>query len=512
MTSRMVADRPKDEVTMNSGYKNPVIPGFFPDPSVCRVRGDYFLAASSFTYFPGVPILRSTDLVHWTQIGNALDRPSQLDLVATAAYPSGGVFAPTLRHHDGRFWLITTVFGRRLANFFVTAEDPAGPWSDPVPVDLPGIDPDLAWDDDGNCWAHCAFMSIVRCRIDDRTGVLLDGPDATWSGTGLQYPEAPHLFRRGDLWYLVIAEGGTERGHAVSVARGPSPLGPWEPCPRNPILSHRSTDRPIQNTGHADLVEAGDGSWWMVLLGTRPRGSTPGYHVLGRETFLVPVDWNDGWPVPQELTLEMQTPPPAPSAATPPPTRDDFDHDRLGPTWVSVRGPLGERGSLRERPGWLTLRGDDRGMEDPWPTFVGRRQQDLRFRARTLVEVDDAAEAGLVVRIDERHHYDVAVVGSEIVASVRIGPVSAVVGRAPAPPAPIVLRIDATDATGPVAGPDEVHLGWERADGTFEALADVDGRYVSTEVAGGFTGRVIGVYARKGSASFDWFELGGVSD
>ena len=164
-----------------------------------------------------------------------------------------------------------------------------------------GIDPDLAWDDDGNCWVHCSAGGggILRYRIDDRTGDVLDGPVLAWTGTGLQFPEAPHLFSRDDWWYLLIAEGGTERGHAVSIARAPSPIGPWESCPANPILSHRSTDHPVQNTGHGDLVEAVDGSWWMVLLGTRPRGITPGYHVLGRETFLVPVDWVDGWPVPR---------------------------------------------------------------------------------------------------------------------------------------------------------------------------------------------------------------------
>ncbi len=254
------------------GFRNPVIPGFHPEPSVCRVGSEYVLVVSSFTYFPGVPIFRSSDLVTWTQVGNVLERTSQLDLRGTEASTSGGVFAPTIRYHDDRLWMITTVFtGTSLANFFATAEDPAGPWSEPVRVEAPGIDPDLAWDDNGNCWVHYSAGGdgIQRLRIDDRTGDVLDGPVLAWPGTGLQVPEAPHLFRRGDWWYLLIAEGGTERGHAVTIARGPSPTGPWESCPANPILSHRSTDRPIQNTGHSDLVEAIDGSWWMVLLGTR---------------------------------------------------------------------------------------------------------------------------------------------------------------------------------------------------------------------------------------------------
>ena len=236
----------------------------------------------------------------WTRFGNALDRPSRLDLTATREWSSLGVYAPTIRHHDGRFWIVTTNVGTTGAKtFLVTSEDPAGPWSDPVGVPINGIDPDLAWDGDGTCWLHFSgFGGIARGRLDTATGELLGGPDRTWSGTGLQYPEAPHLLERDGTWYLLIAEGGTHGGHGVSVARAPSPVGPWEGAPANPILSHRSTDRPIQNTGHADLVEAEDGTWWMVLLGVRPKGIDAGFHALGRETFLTPVRWEDGWPVP----------------------------------------------------------------------------------------------------------------------------------------------------------------------------------------------------------------------
>jgi beta-xylosidase len=233
--------------------------------------------------------------------------------------PRTGVYAPTIRYHGGRFWMITANFtGGSTRNFFVTADDPAGSWSDPVPVGIDGVDPDLAWDADGNCWVSFSDgTGILRCRIDDRTGMVLEPPKPTWSGTGLQFPEAPHLYRRGDTWYLLIAEGGTERGHAVAIARGPSPAGPWEGCPANPILTHRGTSHPIQNTGHGDLVEATDGSWWMVALGVRPRGASPGFHVLGRETFLVPVDWADGWPVVGDLALEMPASPPGPRASRP---------------------------------------------------------------------------------------------------------------------------------------------------------------------------------------------------
>ena len=485
-------------------YRNPVIAGFHPDPSVCRVGNDYFLVTSSFTYCPGVPIFRSSNLVDWAQIGNVLDRPSQLDLTATRDWSSLGIFAPTIRHHDGRFWMITTNVGTTgTKSFLVTGEDPAGPWSDPVPVPISGIDPDLAWDGDGSCWVHFSGMGgIARCRIDEASGRLLSGPDVTWSGTGLQYPEAPHLFERDGTWYLLIAEGGTHGGHCVSVARAPSPVGPWEGAPANPILSHRSTDRPIQNTGHADLVEATDGTWWMVLLGVRPKGIGAGFHVLGRETFLTPVHWEDGWPVPGELAPEMPLAPGSPQAPQAV-GREDFEPPALGPRWVGLRRPPGVVSSLTARPGLLVLHGGEATLDSPEPTFVGRRQQHHHCRVGTRVEAGPEAEAGLTVLLDHTAHYDVAVRGDRVVARARVGPLETVVGDAPRPAGPVVLTVE----TGPhVHGPDSVSLGFEDELGGVHTLARLDGRYLSTEVTGGFLGRMIGLYAVGGEAAFHWFD------
>jgi xylan 1,4-beta-xylosidase len=495
------------------GYTNPVIPGFHPDPSVCRVGDEYFLATSSFTYFPGVPILRSSNLVDWTQVGNALDRPALLDLNDTEAYPSLGVFAPTLRHHDGRFWMITTVY--RLGatdNYFVTARDPAGPWSEPVRVDVRGIDPDLAWDEAGRCWVHFSSgQRILRCRIDTESGAVLEGPDPTWSGSGLQFPEAPHLFERDGTWYLVIAEGGTERGHAVSIARGPAPTGPWEPCPANPILSHRSTDLPIQNTGHADLVEATDGSWWMVLLATRPRGASPRYHVMGRETFLAPVQWVDGWPCVDQIAVTVEKRPPGTIAVTSSSICDDFDASALDPRWIAVRHPPTSVASLSEKDGWLTLFGGDATLDSPAPVFVGRRQQHERCRAAALVDLGDADEAGLSIRMDERSHYDIAVVVDRVLVRARIGPAASEIASVQRPAGESVLFIETRD--GSVLGPpDIVVLGYVDDGGERQVLAELDGRYLSTEVAGGMLGRVIGMYAVGGSAAFDWFDYVAVED
>ncbi|GAB2762447.1 glycoside hydrolase family 43 protein [Streptomyces bullii] len=380
-------------------FANPVIPGFHPDPSICRAGDDYYLACSSFEYFPGVPIFHSRDLVHWTQIGNVLDRLSQLRLPLDTP-SSAGIYAPTLRHHDGRFWLITTNVNDG-GNLLFTATDPAGPWSDPIRLpDVHGIDPDLAWDDESNCW--CTTAGVGQIRIDPRTGQSFGPQRRLWSGTpGAKAPEAPHLYRIGEYWYLLIAEGGTERGHGVSVARGRTPNGPFEPCPANPILTHRGTDHPVQNTGHADLVQAPDGTWWMVLLGVRPRGGTPGWHVLGRETFLAPVSWADGWPVVGEPAPVMAAPawPLAPGPAEA--SRDDFDLSELRPSWVSPRSRPTEHCTTEERAGWLTLRARGGSLDDPDVMFVGRRQRHLSCRASTLIDPGQG-RGGLAVHLDER--------------------------------------------------------------------------------------------------------------
>jgi xylan 1,4-beta-xylosidase len=485
-------------------YRNPVLPGFYPDPSVCRVANEYYLVASSFIFAPGVPLFRSSNLVDWDQIGNVLERPSQLDLTATRDWSSLGIYAPTVRYHDGRFWMITTNVGATGArSFFVTSEDPAGPWSDPTPVLVPGIDPDLAWDGEGNCWVHFSGLGgIARSRIDTGTGAFLSEPELTWSGTGLQYPEAPHLYERDGVWYLLIAEGGTQSGHCVSIARGPAPTGPWEPAPTNPILTHRSTDSPIQNTGHGDLVQAADGSWWMVLLGVRPRGVAPGFHTLGREVFLVPVQWVEGWPVPGDPAIEMATAP-GPTESAPALGREDFDAPALAHHWVGLRRPPAAVGSLADRPGWLVLHAGEATLDEPAPTFVGRRQQHHHCRASALVEGGAASEAGLTIWLDGQAHYDVAIRGNRVIARARVGSLDAVVGETTLPKDPLVLTIE----TGPhVHGPDTVSLGYLDDDGTAQTLAALDGRYLSSEVTGGFLGRMIGMYAVGGDAAVDWFD------
>ncbi|GAA2642282.1 glycoside hydrolase family 43 protein [Paractinoplanes durhamensis] len=470
--------------------RNPILPGFHPDPSICRAGEDYYLVCSSFEYFPGLPVFHSRDLESWRQIGNALDRPSQLPLPADTP-ASGGIFAPTIRHHDGRFWIITTNTSGG-GNFIVSATDPAGPWSEPAWIDLPGIDPDLAWDDDGTCW--CTVSGTQVARIDPVAGKIIDGPFPGWQGTGLQYPEAPHLYRIGDWWYLMIAEGGTERGHTVAMARARSPRGPFEAAPGNPILTHRSTNRPVQSTGHADLVSTPGGDWWMVLLATRPKGNTPGFHVLGRETFLAPVRWVDGWPEVDPIVEE-----PAPFVAT----SDHFDGPALAPAWISPRGRPGDAWSLTDRPGWLTLHATGPSLDEPRVTFIGRRQEHHSVRVTARLD-PGTARAGLSIRIDEDHHYDLEVGDGQARVVARIGPLRQVFGEQPVPAGPVDLVVETRPNQG--TGPDTVVFRV----GAGPILAELDGRYLSTEVATGFTGRVIGMYVTRGSAAFDFYDQTGI--
>jgi xylan 1,4-beta-xylosidase len=475
--------------------QRPVIPGFHPDPSVCRVDDTYYLVTSSFEYAPGVPIFRSTDLRSWEQIGNVLDRPSQLDV--TSAGPSGGIFAPTLRYHDGRFWMITTNWSDDGGQLLVWTEDPSGPWSEPVRIPSAiGIDPDLGWNDDGTCLMSYAGFGpdggegIVQSAIDPLTGKVLTERQWLWAGTGGKFPEGPHLYRIGDWWYLLIAEGGTERGHAVTIARGPTPAGPFDSNPDNPILTHRGTDEPVQNTGHADLVERPDGSWAIVYHGVRPRGSSPEWHVLGRETFADEVVWTDGWPI---LAGQLE--------AKDVPAQENLTGPELPPSWVAAsRFPS-------EIAAWKSGAWHVSG-----PAFLGRRQEHLHARVRARLAVEGVG--GLSIRIDPRHALDLECAGSTVRAVWAIGDARHVVGEQDLP-LDGELEIRTLPAEGhefsSARGPDIVVAGVVDG-GEFTELGRLDGRYISTEVAGGMTGRMVGVVSASGSVLIRSFEyLGSVA-
>ena len=236
---------------------------------------------------------------------------------------------------------------------------------------------------------------------------------------------------------------------------------------------------------------------------------SPGFHVLGRETFLTSVTWEDGWPVPSALALAMPDRPPG-SHAQPGPSRgaprDDFDGAQLGPEWVALRRPPTEIGSLGKRTGWLTLVGEPDTLDSPRPVYVGRRQQHHECLVSTLVDLGDVAEAGLAVMLDTSAHCEVAVTTDRIIARTRIGPLCSVVASTIRPEGAVVLTLE---AKGHSIGPDTIALGYVDGDGSPQVLAQLDGRYLSTEVVGGFLGRTIGLYAVDGAAAFDWFDYQG---
>ena len=498
-------------------YTNPIIPGFYPDPSICRVGKDFYLVTSSFEYFPGVPIFQSRDLIHWRQIGHCLTRESQLPL--EGCWASGGVWAPTLRFHNGIFYMTTTNTTGG-GHFYVTTEDPAGGWSDPIWVEGGGFDASLFFDSDGKVYFQWFEYEqpegIYQSEIEITTGKFLTEPKVIWNGTGGRSPEGPHLYKFFDTYYLLAAEGGTEDGHMITLARGDSPWGPWESCPHNPILTHRSLDHPIQTTGHGDLVEDENGRWWIVFLGTRPVGY-PRYHILGRETFLAPVTWEDGWPVVNQVgrvDLEMDAPLPTLHPWDEiEPLRDDFDTPALGNHWNWVRNPTLEYYSVSERPGWLRLWGTDVTLDEAAsPTFLGRRQRHLNCRVSTYLDFDpqsEREEAGIVVLGDHRHHYEVAVIRLDnqrhLIVRRRIGTLQSIVAQVPLTTGPVTLSVE--------ADPDGYTFKFAHSGNPWQTLAHGEARYLCTEAgAAMFTGVYLGMYATGNGracttpADFDWFK------
>lgn len=314
-------------------YRNPVVRGTAPDPSVVRVGGDYFLVTSSFELFPGLVIRHSTDLVTWTVIGAAVQRSAQVRRDGRPGAVS--LFAPTIRYSDGRFVIACTNVAPGQGNFLLTADDPTGSWSDAIWVDEDGFDPSLLYDD--GRWLYTRrsldplpdgrLGPVVQAEIDIDSGALgplvpLTPDHQGWCSNDI---EGPHLYRIGDWYYLFAAEGGTWKGHMQTVARSREPFGPFEPCPDNPVLTHRHrVGHPVQSVGHAELIDTPEGDWWALCLGTRHQGSGPltVHHNLGRETFLLPVEWRDGWPVlgaegRVDLDMAVDREPPPASRSTP---------------------------------------------------------------------------------------------------------------------------------------------------------------------------------------------------
>ncbi|QGH36554.1 family 43 glycosylhydrolase [Gracilibacillus salitolerans] len=519
-------------------FKNPIIPGFYPDPSICRVGDDYYLVTSSFEYFPGVPIFHSKDLVNWKQIGHVLDRPEQLNLDQTPN--SRGIYAPTIRYHDGTFYMITTfVVSKEGArrNFYVTATDPAGPWSDPVWLEgAPGIDPSLFFDDDGKVYytgnrkppsgrKYKKHNEIWLQELDLEKKQLVGPTYSLWDGAlkNAHAQEAPHLYKINGWYYLIIAEGGTGHTHAVTIARSQEVTGPYEMTETNPILTHRhlGNHHPIVNVGHADIVETQHGDWWMVALASRPYGGY--YRNLGRETFLVPFIWEDGWPIvnPGKGIIEPEMEfPNLPEHKWPAlPYADSFESEQLDDIWNFLRTPRGDFWSLTDRPGYLRLKAKQETiMEEENPAFVGRRQQHINFLVQTVMEFEPKAEhetAGIVLL--QNHHFqfrvEVLLEGSQTFVRLvrREAGEDDIIAKEQVDHDKIYLKVEAQ-------GQDYTFF-YTTKPFDWQVLAEnVDGRILSTDLAGGFIGAYIGMYCSGNGkdtanfADFDWFEYRGLEE
>lgn len=524
-------------------YVNPILAGFYPDPSICRAGDDYYLINSSFAYFPGLPIFHSKDLVNWKQIGHAMNRPGQLNL--DGAGVSRGLFAPDITYHNGTFYIVCTLIDK-LGNFVITAKDPRGPWSDPVALpEVNGIDPSLHFEDDGT--AYIVFNSIppnnislhnghrtIRMFAFDAKKLKVMGEEKLLVNGGTDmakkpvWIEGPHIIKKDGWYYLICAEGGTGFNHSEVVFRSKAVDGPYVSYDNNPILTQRHLDparpHPVTTTGHADFIDTKDGKWYAVFLGCRPYEGD--YYNIGRETFMAPVTWKNGWPhiLEGNETVQYSYPAPAPVDLKQPGRfdalasyRDNFDDTVLNDRWIFLRTLRDRWYSLSENRGHLTIKlRPESCSEKVNPSFIAHRQQNLRCAAETSLSFAPASsneKAGLAIFQNETHYYYLC--------------------RSTRDNKPVIELLQSKDtgmqllATAVVPDSTPIRLKIEsRKDNYafFYALPgkewqlvkeNVDGKFLSTKEAGGFVGSVFALYATSqgqpstNKVQFDWFSYNG---
>ncbi len=520
-------------------FRNPILAGYYPDPSICRVPGktpdapaDYYLINSTFSHFPGIPIFHSRDLVNWKQLGHVIDRPDQLNYDGLGI--TRGLFAPAIEYHNGTYYVVCTLIGRG-GNFLVTATDPAGPWSDPIWLGFDGIDPSLFFDDDGRAWmvnngnppdnkplydGHRAiwiqeFDITAKKLIGPRSIIVNGGADIT---TKPVWIEGPHLYKRNGWYYLCCAEGGTSTDHSQVILRSKSPTGPFTPWDKNPILTQRdldgSTPGAITCTGHTDLVIGPDGNWWSIFLACRPYA--PDTWATGRETFLLSVKWTeDGWPQilpPGERVPSIVASPNSASLVANPTQpltgnftwTDSFDQPALSPFWIMLRAPRETWWKLDPSASHLALMPRAELLSGTGnPSFLGRRLQHSKFKASTKLTIPSSpnTSAGLAIIQNETHHYFAGVrrTTNGLAAFVELQ-------NGPAPETLVTLSLPA------YATSIEFRLTGDAKDLSFDyaltpgdwkpLLPQADAYPISVQAAGGgihFTGALLGPYARTES-------------
>lgn len=480
---------------------NPILPGFYPDPSICAVGDDFYLVNSTFAYFPGIPIMHSKDLAHWEQIGNACDRESQLPLGDTGH--SRGLFAPTIRYHEGTFYIICTNVSYG-GNFIITAQNPTGPWSEPHYIEgADGIDPSLFFDEDGTCYYIGTHPNPAGCQYDGDWYIWIQELDIenmklvgevhnVWNGAmrNIIWPEGPHLYKIGEYYYIMHAEGGTGPDHAVTVCRSKNVYGPYENNFCNPILTHRHLGRkyPICYVGHADLVKTINDEWYMVMLAVRP---LEGYTTMGRETFLARVEWENDWPVVNpgvgRLTDTVEINLPKWTAYTAESNEYVFSTmGQLPPEFMVLRNADKSHYSLEKGKGLLMLFDTHTLKEQASPSYLALRQKHHHFMAKALLDVSNLSEdkrAGIAYVQNNLYNLRVEVNGKM---------------------AEVILCEKGTDRrviSMPLQGSNPLEVSLE-VDGLSAAVIiegqkspEVDIRTLSTEAAGGFTGCTVGLYA-----------------
>lgn len=522
-------------------YKNPIISGFYPDPSVVKAGDKFYLVTSSFQYFPGVPLFESEDLVNWKQIGHVLTRKSQVMLEGVRS--SGGVFAPTIRYNNGRFYMVTNNNSTN-KNFYVYTDDIYGEWSDPIEVERDGIDPSLLFDGD-----KCYFVSngvdeidgvkrngVFQVEIDIETGACIGEAVCIWHGSGGRYIESPHVYKIGDYYYIMVAEGGTEYGHMVTYARSKNVMGPYEDYCQNPVLTNRNkAPFEIQAIGHGDLIEKAPGEWYMVTLGFRQIGTWEPFHHLGREVYLTPVKFDEeGWftcgkdgttdeyyEIPGDFEQEIKT-------------EYTFENTDYNLDWAYMRHP--DETKYEFDSGKVVLYGSDKTLDDvASPTFFALRQKDFDMECTVRVSLEGikaaedegdvkageadnrtsgsakpankiSDEAGVTLYMCENEHYEIAIkkVGFLRFAVLRlnIGGIKHVQQEVLLAGKEAVLKVTA----------DHMNYNFYVANsGTpdmFLKLGSAMTKYLSSEVSSGFTGTMIGLYATGAvKSTFTEFDL-----
>lgn len=509
---------------------NPILKGFYPDPSICRVGNDFYIVTSSFVYAPGVPIFHSRDLAHWEQIGHVLETEEQLKVSGDI---SDGIYAPTIRYHDGLFYMITTNVSYG-GNFIVTAENPEGPWSKPYYLgdDAPGIDPSLFFDDDGRCYyvgtrpnpsgvCYNGDWEIWVQELDLKSMKLIGESAAIWKGAvkDVIWPEGPHIYKKDGYYYLLHAEGGTGPEHSISVARSKDIFKWFEGCPRNPIFSHRNLgkDYPIIYAGHGDLVDDENGNWYVVMLASR---QCEKHCSMGRETFLAKVIWEDGWPVisPGIGRLEDKVEIPLETVRFSEENQwNDVIHffdNTLDQRLVGIEKRNETIYSLEDRKGYLRLFAKQNRIEDEgYPAYLGLRQKDYSFEAGCGVEFEPKTNkdaAGLVLFQNSKNNLRMLVCNVEGKKVLRVS--EWVKGK----------EINKRDYNLSSDGLLEIKLRAKNQHGQIWIKEETANAYVcvaedinllayTTEEAGGFVGCTIGMYAASDSddtyADFAWLSF-----